>query len=529
MHRRHRPFLVLASSSLLALGVSACGSEDGSSDAATAETVATEMSSMDTAAASGEQDDATAAVTGDRIRLVELLTPRAALSPLSDDAFKLSRWSSAETLVVLDENGDLQPSLATAWTVLDDRSVRFEIRDGVTFHDGTPLDVAAVINALSKAAAAAPAPRILDGMQVTAEADPDAPTNAVIVRSAEPDLLLAQRLSSPQLSILAISAYAADGTVSPIGTGTGAFELTELNGTTTAKLDRFADYWGTPAAAPGIDVDFVADGTARAAALRTGTADIVESVPVAQAPNIDAELLNEIPMPRTVSLYLNNETGAFADAGLRAAAREAIVSDTLVTTVYEGHADESRGLFGPALPWAADRPARTEAAATDPTGTAITLATYSDRPELPEVAVQLEQQLEAAGFEVEQVVREYSQIETDALAGVFDAFILSRSTMLDSGDPVAFLASDFSCAGTYNLARLCNADIDAAIAAAAATPAGADRRAAVLAVEKLILDADAVVPLLHERVLLGEAAGVTNAVLDPRERVLITIETTVER
>ena len=30
-------------------------------------------------------------------------------------------------------------------------------------------------------------------MQVTAEADPDAPTNAVIVRSAEPDLLLAQR------------------------------------------------------------------------------------------------------------------------------------------------------------------------------------------------------------------------------------------------------------------------------------------------------------------------------------------------
>ena len=43
-----------------------------------------------------------------------LQPPRSALTPFSDDAFKLSRWSTAETLVRLDEAGDAQPMLATA-------------------------------------------------------------------------------------------------------------------------------------------------------------------------------------------------------------------------------------------------------------------------------------------------------------------------------------------------------------------------------------------------------------------------------
>ncbi len=48
-------------------------------------------------------------------------------------------------------------------------------------------------------------------------------------------------------------------------------------------------------------------------------------------------------------------------------------------------------------------------------------------------------------------------------------------------------------------------------------------------VEALVLADDASVPLLHERVIQGEAAGVTGAVRDPRERALITVDTRVER
>ena len=50
-----------------------------------------------------------------------------------------------------------------------------------------------------------------------------------------------------------------------------------------ATLNRFEGYWGEKAKAGGIDVTFVPDGTARAAALRTGEAQVVEAIPVGQA------------------------------------------------------------------------------------------------------------------------------------------------------------------------------------------------------------------------------------------------------
>lgn len=453
-----------------------------------------------------------------RVSIAMMQPPRSALSPLSDDAFKLSRWSTAETLVTLDEDGDPLPGLATEWSAVDATTWSFTIRDGVTFHDGTELTAAVAAHSLEYAAGATPVPRILDGVELQVEAEGDILT----VTTAQEDPLLPQRLSSPQLSILAESAYSGD-TVSPVGTGSGPFELVEVDGTTSARLDRYDDYWGEPALASGIDVAFVPDGTARAAALRTGEADIVESVPTSQASLLDPDTLTEVPMPRTNTLYLNTGDGPFTDPALRAAVREAIDRRALVDGVYEGRADVAEGLLGPALPWAADRPERDEPTpAGDPEGTAITLATFTDRAELPEVATVLEQQLEDAGFEVEQVVREYADIEEDALAGKFDAFILSRATVLDSGDPAAYMTSDFTCDGSFNIARLCDEDVDAAVAEAERTPMGDERRAAILAAEAAILATDAAIPMLHERVIQGDATHVADSAKDPRERLLVT-------
>ena len=474
-------------------------------------------------AAEGAEGDA-------RIKVAMLQPPRSGLTPLSDDAFKLSRWKTAETLVVLDALGDAQPALATAWEQLDGRSWRFELRTGVSFHDGTALTADQVAASLTAAANASPKPRILDGVQLTATPDGD---KAVVITTGTDDPLVPQRLSSPQLSILAASAYKPGGVVSPINAGTGPYVLTAVDGTTSATLDRFEDYWGEKAATSGLDVQFVPDGTARAAALRTGTADVIEAIPVGQAAQIDPALVHEVPMPRTNTLYLNNESGPFADPAVRAAAREAIERATVVERVYEGRADAAGGLLGPALPWAAKERENASytgtlskrPAAAPVNGVRITLGTFTDRAELPEVAVQIEQQLEAAGFVVEQDVREYQHIEADAVDGKFDAFILSRATVLDSGDPVAYLYSDFSCKGSFNIAQFCNPDVDAALVKAAAIPAGQERRAAIAAAEALILANDAVVPLLHERVIQGESARVSDVERDPRERALITSKT----
>ncbi|MET9803037.1 ABC transporter substrate-binding protein [Streptomyces sp. NPDC006368] len=460
---------------------------------------------------------------GKRIRVAMMNPPRSGLSPLSDDAFKLSRWSTAETLVTLDADGDARPSLATAWRQTG-RTWTFTIRDGVTFHDGSALTPRAVAHSLTKAATASPKPRILDGVDLGVSAS----GNSVAVTTAAPDPLLPQRLSSPQLSILSAGAYRGR-TVSPVGTGTGAFRLTKVNGASSASLDRYDGYWGTKAKAPGIDVTFVPDGTARAAALRSGEADIVEAVPVSQAALLDQRLITEVPMPRTNTLYLNTAKGPFKDAGLRAAARRAIDAKEIVEGVYEGRADVAEGLLGPALPWAASlRPEPARARAGDPDGAALTIGTFTDRAELPEVAQTLQQQLGKAGFRVKLEVREYANIESDALAGEFDAFILSRATVLDSGDPAAYLYSDFASQGSFNISQLADPGVDKALTEAAATKAGNARRKAVMAAEAAVLATDAAIPMLHERVVQGHAVGVVGAEHDPRERLLVTPATYVK-
>ncbi len=467
----------------------------------------------------------------DRISVAHMQPPRSGLSPLSDDAFKLSRWSTSETLITLNATGDAQPGLATEWKRVNPRTWHFTLRDKVTFHNGHRFTSASVVNSLQHAIKAKPVPRILDGVDLAVAADGD---HAVTITTADADPLLPQRLSSPQLAIFDQSAYTAKG-VNPVGTGTGPFKIVKVDGITSATLNRYEGYWGKKAKADGIDVKFVPDGTARAAALRTGTANVVEAIPAGQAASVDKKLLTEVPMPRTNTLYLNTEKGPFKDPAVRAAAREAIDRAAIVKSVYEGRADVASGLLGPALPYAAgyrnaaDYKKLLSARATPKkvNGVTITLGTFTDRAELPEVAVMLEQQLKAAGFVVKQDVREYQYIEADALDGKFDAFILSRATVLDSGDPVAYLASDFTCKGGFSISQLCARNVDQAIATASRTEAGTQRQHAIMLAEAQVLGTDAAIPLLHERVIQGESANVKDAARDPRERMLITADTTL--
>ena len=49
-----------------------------------------------------------------------------------------------DSLVMADWDGTIVPHLAESWTVLDDTTLEFRLRPGVTFHNGEPFDAAAV-------------------------------------------------------------------------------------------------------------------------------------------------------------------------------------------------------------------------------------------------------------------------------------------------------------------------------------------------------------------------------------------------
>ncbi|MCZ2820589.1 ABC transporter substrate-binding protein [Modestobacter sp. VKM Ac-2977] len=462
--------------------------------------------------------------SGQRLALALAFPPVAALSPFSDDAALITRMGVGETLVGLDEAGEPAPLLAESWSRVDDRTVTLDLRDDVQFHDGTPLDAEAVVGALTAAAAAAPAPRSIDGLGLSARAVDE---DTVEVRVAEPDPLLVHRLAAPGLVVLAPSAYADPAAPDPVGAGTGPFELTELRGASGATLTADADHWAGAPELAGVDVTFPADAAARTAGLRAGELDVAVNLPIAQLPMLtDTEVLS-VPLPRLVSLSLDTADGPFADPGLRAAAVAAIDPQPVVDAVYEGRADVAEGLFDDDTARGLDRPAVTLPPAADPAGTSIRLATYSDRPELPEAAAVLAEQLRQAGFTVEVVVAEYAALETDLLAGTYDAVLASRLYLGDTGDPVGYLSADLTCEGSYNLARLCDPAVDAAVAEAATLTDPEQRRAAALRIEAQVLSTGAVVPVLHERTHTGYAPTVSGLAVDPFDRLLLGTQTTV--
>lgn len=472
-------------------------------------------------ASSGDDAPASSgAAEGARLRVALPFAPTENYSPYGQDAMLLARLGVIEGLTRLDANGTAIPALAESWSSENGgRSWVFTLRDA-RFQNGEAVTAEAVAAALTAAGKADPAPPALSGVKLTATAEDG---KRVRVGTAEADPVLPLRLSNPSLAVFAPKAYAGKGAVNVLGTATGPFALTRTEGDTAATLDRFDDYWGGRAQASGVTARFVSDGTARANALRTGEVDIAESLPVAQVASLDKRDVHEVNTARNTSLYLNTRSGAFTDAGLRAAAREAIDTSALAEGAYEGYAVPAQGLFGPALTWAAGK--RVEPAgrarATAPHGRSITLATYSDRPELPEAAQVLQQQLRKAGFTVKLEVRTYARLEGDLLDGAFDAAVFSRNMMLDTGDPVTVLASDYTCDGSNNLSFLCDEHVDKLVAAAQAESGTAERQDAAMKAEAAVLATDSVIPLVHLKLVAGIAPAVRGALPDPYERTLI--------
>ncbi len=462
-----------------------------------------------------------------RLRVALNFAPVGNLSPYTDDASSLMRLGVSESLINIDANGAPQPALAEKFEMTDDSTARFTLRKGVKFHDGTPLNAAAVVNSLQAAFSAEPAPGTVSGRELTVAADGE----DVLVKSPEADPILIMRFANPDMVILAPKAYEADrNKPNPIDAGTGPFEVTEFDGSSSATLEANPDYWGGKPKLAGLDAKFIAEADSRVNALRAGELDVFQNVPIAQLPNLTEFTVETRDIPRTTGLYLNTKQGAFTDAGLRAAAAKAIDASVIAKSVYGDHADPAKGLFRGDLDWTKDRPAPQLPEAKDPAGTTITIATYSDRPELPEAVTVIADQLRKAGFTVDTpVVKEYPVLEPDLKAGKYDMVLLSRMYMSKANDPLSLIQLDHTCSGGNNLSFLCDAQVDEVIAGAAAESDVAKRRAAAVQAESLIVSGASYVPVVHEQVRIGRVNQVSALAEDPLEWKMITNLTTISK
>ncbi len=472
----------------------------------------------------------TVATKASLLRVALAFPPRAGLSVYSDDAFLLSRLGVTETLVRANASGDTQPQLATSWEQITPTTWQFSLRPGVSFHDGSPMDSAAVANAINKSATSSTPPRALRGTGMVVKAiDP----LTIEVSTTKADSLVALRLSSPGSAILSTSAYKS-AVPSPIGNATGIYSIDKYTPDQRIELKANTKHWDRPPSIGLVEARLIADPAARVAALRAGEIDLAEGVPAAQLDTVrkDANLKVLIyDLPRTTAIYLNHSQAPFNSLPARMAIDKAIDRNALATSLLEGAALPAAGYFGPAVAWDPDvvvpkvdlgEAKRLADKANFPKK--IRLWTYPARAELPELAIAIKDMLGKADIDVEITVAEYGTLEPDVLGGRYDMFLLSRSYTVDVPDPAAYLASDFTCTGSYNLNRYCDKRFDNDVLGLATQSTRSARvRTFVAAAQDLDLNVTGV-PILHDRARIAHSQRLTGLVADPLEQRLVTSE-----
>lgn len=189
-----------------------------------------------------------------------------------------------EPLVTLGANMKVGPGLASSWRVLSPTSIRFFLRKGVKFHDGTACDAGAIkfnfdrtFNAKTPgiwASFAGPV-KALDVVD-------DYTVDVVATEPFSPLLLNMSMVHGGMVSPAAVRKYGDDFGRHPVGTGPFKFE--EWQPRDHITLSRNDDYWGDKPSLDRIVFKVIPDDSARMIALRTGEADMVLNPLVDQLP-----------------------------------------------------------------------------------------------------------------------------------------------------------------------------------------------------------------------------------------------------
>ncbi|HEY8525287.1 MAG TPA: ABC transporter substrate-binding protein [Acidimicrobiales bacterium] len=168
---------------------------------------------------------------------------------------------------------ELAPQLATDWETSEDGlSLTFELREGVTFHDGTPFDAEAVKANLERAtgpdSTVAGALASIESIEVVDE-------HTVALHLAHPDPELPWSLSWG-LPGLMVSPAAFDTDLEANPVGTGPYRLVSIQKDADAVYERWDGHWDPDAAlTERLTISTVFDANARYNGLRNDEFDAV--------------------------------------------------------------------------------------------------------------------------------------------------------------------------------------------------------------------------------------------------------------
>lgn len=267
-----------------------------------------------------------------------------------------------DSLVVALPDQSFGPWLAKSWEVAEDGlSYTFHLREGVTFHDGTPFDAEAVkfnLDRIKDPKTAAYSIQDIGSYESSTVID----AHTVRVQLSRPFAPLLSNLSRSTVGIVsptAVKKYGEDFAFHPVGSG--PFKFKSLQAGTEIVLERNVDYRWPPAAAghegpawlERIVFKNVPEEATRVAVLANGQAGAVDLIPPqnlvslrrdAHYKVIEGELLNQ-----NYALYLNVSRPPWNEPRMREAFKLSLDIDAAVKTIFLGTQARAWSPLSPSL------------------------------------------------------------------------------------------------------------------------------------------------------------------------------------
>ncbi|ART75511.1 glutathione ABC transporter substrate-binding protein [Sutcliffiella horikoshii] len=351
-----------------------------------------------------------------------------------------------ETLVVPNQDMEIEPLLATEWKQLDEITWEFSLKEGVKFHDGTPFNAEAVKVTFE---------RVLDP-------ETGSPQREKLSMIKEIEVLdeytVRMHLDYPYAPLLSILASNEGSIISPKAikeneeslsqhpVGTGPFIFESWNTGQDITLIKNPSYWGQEPNLEEVIFKVVPEDATRLALIETGEAHVSDQVPVTELDRIENS--NSMSLYRTEGLgveYIgfNVESKVVNDVRVRKAISHAIEREAILKGVYNkvgtlANSAMSPKVFGyseniKAYEYDINKAKKFLKEAGYKDGLSLNLLT-SDRKERINMAEVIQSQLKGIGVDVSIQVLEYGAYLEMIDKGDHDLFIGGWGNATGDGD-----------------------------------------------------------------------------------------------
>lgn len=362
------------------------------------------------------------------------------------------------------DSTEIEPALATAWEVSEDRETwTFTLREGVAFHDGTPLDADAVVFSFERQRD--PAHEFHQGEFVYWK-DQFSFVTKVEKKDARTVVFTLDRPFVPFLTNLAMFTASI---VSPAGfreakargespssnpVGTGPFKLVEWRRGDAIVLEAFDGHWGGRPHLDRLVLRTIPDNNSRFMLLQKGDLQGMDGLNLAdvkQAAAAPEVTVLAQPGMNVAYMAFNTRRPPFDDARVRRACAMALDLERVASRIYYGLATPAANPLPPTLfghddtikPRPQDREAAKKllAEAGHPQGFKTTLWTMSNpRPYLPQpdkMAQYVKAALAQIGVDATIVPKEWASYLEEVQKAEHDLCFMGW--IGDTGDPDNFL------------------------------------------------------------------------------------------